>query len=174
MNSPKIHLLAIVLLVWMLPPGPRAAHAQEEDSGARLELVAVHIQPGEVAADTLCKLEVQVTNHGSQPADALGFDVSVAGTQLKIYKTQLFLDPIAAGETKTIQLFNFWSSEDGRGLPAKGALRVEVRLREALWVRLGEAGTGGSSGAVQQQTWESLGAVPGLPVSQEIEVKVKR
>lgn len=157
--------LRLTLLLVLLGTATALA-GQSEDADPGLELISVTVEPGAVRADTLCKLSVEVANRGQETADAFAFEVLVAGQQLAIYDGQLFLDPIPAGATRTLQLFNFWSNEEGRELPSAGALKVEVRLRAALWVRVEE-----QDGA---QVWTSEGPVEGLPVSGSASLDIER
>lgn len=142
------------------------AAASAQEPAAQLSLAKLSVEPKVIRAETLCKLSVEVTNTGSSTADAFAFDVLVGGEKLTVYESQLFLDPVKAGETRRLKLFNFWSSETGRELPAQGALTVEVRLREARWVRIEEVES--------EQVWTSLGSVEGLPQSASARVEIER
>lgn len=161
-------VLAVVVLFGVLSFAAARAEEPGESDVAGVELVSVSVEPSTVRADTLCKLSVELANRGSRTADAFAFDVVVAGQELVVYDSQLFLDPIPAGATRRLQLFNFWSNEEGRALPAEGDLTVEVKLREALWVRVEEDEAEGA------QVWTPEGPVGGLPLSKSVSLDVER
>jgi hypothetical protein len=164
-------VVALVAVGPLLDPTP--AHAQEEatdDEAAkpepRLALQSVEVLPETPGPETLCRLSVEIVNRAEQPATAFGFDVSVAGHPLPVYENQLFLKVVPPGETVELPLYNFWASETGRPAPADGKMPVEITLREARWVKVGEEeGT---------EVWELQGEVPGLPVSARTVVELKK
>jgi hypothetical protein len=120
-------------------------------------LEGVDVRPPRPGPDTLCQLRVRVKNGGSRKLSALGFEVKLNGQALPVYKSQLYLQTIAPGETAEVRLFNFWTTETGRSAPADGKLKVEVALKEAQWVEVKTEG-----GA---EVWKPVGPVEGLPVA---------
>ena len=154
--------LATSLLVSALALLPRlaadgAVHAQEEVGGTapQVTLAAVQVEPANPGPDTLCRLKVEIRNAGDQKASRFGFTVRVNGTELGPYKNQLFMFPVDAGATEELRLFNFWSTETGRSMPADGKLTVEVSLNEAAWMRIEMED--------DVEVWDPLGDVEGLP-----------
>ncbi len=129
--------------------------AQAPRSSSPLILEKVVVEPLDPGPGTLCRLRVNLRNRGRHTASRFHFRVQVADNALEVYEDQLFLQPIVAGESQEILLFNFWSSEAGRPFPATGPLTVEVSLEAASWVSV-ELGSDGESRHL-------IGAVPGLP-----------
>lgn len=125
---------------------------------------SVRIEPARPAADTLCKLFVEIANTGDEIATQLGFEVRLNGQPIDVYETQLYMFPVPAGETKELQLFNFWTTETGRPAPANGKLEVEVELLEARWVEISD-----QEGV---EVWDPIGPVPGLPSSAKLELEL--
>ncbi|MGD2115779.1 MAG: hypothetical protein PVG07_12040, partial [Acidobacteriota bacterium] len=137
----------------------------EVETESPLALRSVEILPEAPGPETLCRLSVEIVNRADEPVTAFGFDVTVAGHPLPVYENQLFLKVVPPGATVELALYNFWSSETGRPAPAGGEMPVQVTLREARWVKLGEEeGT---------EVWELQGEVPGLPVSARTVVELK-
>ena len=62
---------------------------------------------------------------------------------------------------------DFWTTETGRPAPADGKLRVTVTLRAAQWVGITTEDDG-------TEVWTLGEAVPGLPVTQELVVPLKK
>ena len=173
----RIQLVALLTLLALLPAA--AAHAQEDAEAqeppeareeakaeAPVALQSVEVLPEKPGAETLCRLSVEIVNRADRPVTAFGFDVTVAGHGLPVYENQLFLKVVPAGETVEHALYNFWTSETGRPAPADGKMPVEITLREARWVKVGEEdGT---------EVWELQDDVPGLPVSTRTVVELKK
>ena len=113
-----------------------ASAAQEP----KLEVVlsGFEVTPAAPGPETLCRLVVTVENKGSSAVYSFGFDVELNGRSLLVYEKQLFLQVIEAGEADEVALYNFWTSESGRPVPADGKIEVVVRLREARWVEVTE------------------------------------
>lgn len=130
-----------------------------------LALEAITVTPAKPAAETLCKLRVTIRNRGEKTASALRFSVEVAGRSLPVYDKQLFMEALPPGETTEVELYNFWTSETGRPVPADGKLPVEVALEEASWVSI-ETGEGG------EEVWTLLEPVGGLPVARTVTVSL--
>ena len=65
---------------------------------------------------------------------SFGFRVTVNGTDLHVYENQRYLEVLEPGETRTLDLYNFWSSETHRPPKKNGSLKVEVAVVEARWV----------------------------------------
>jgi hypothetical protein len=135
---------------------PAAAPAQAP-AASKLVLEAVEVEPAPAAPDTLCHLEVRIRNGGEAIASAFAFRVRLDEHELAVYRQQIFLDPIAPGETRSLRLYSFWTSETGRPAPASGQLTVEVSLHEARWMRPEKDPEG-------VLVWKDLGAVEGLPL----------
>lgn len=144
------------------PSAPAADAKAAEPPAAPLSIVALAITPDQPGPDTLCQLRVKLKNTGDQIASQLGFRVTVNGVELPVYRNQLFMQRVDPGKTVELRLYNFWSTETSRPVPADGKYRVEVTLREAQWYKIGDdAGT---------EVWDPLGAVPGLPQSATVSV----
>lgn len=173
----RFALLAAALL---LPVSLAGATAQDEpapspEPGAAaapkplltLESVDVRGPEGKpLGPESLARLTVKLTNRGEKIASALVFAVSVAGQELPVYRNQVFLKAIPAGETVELPLYNFWTGETGRPAPAGGKLTVEVTLREARWMEVSE-----EEGV---EVWTPVGPVEGLPSSASTTVELKR
>lgn len=157
--APALLLAALALAGAGL--GPAAGPALAQAGGAAsakpspVTLEAIDVRPPAPGPDTLCQLRVRVKNGGSRKVSALGFEVKLNGQALPVYKTQLYLQTVAPGETGEVRLFNFWTTESGRPAPADGKLKVEVALKEAQWVEVKTEG-----GA---EIWKPVGPVEGLP-----------
>jgi len=174
---------ALLLAAALALPAPASAAPQDEgkkqDSAAEatkaagtakaqapIAIEAVEVAPDAPGPETLCRLTVKLHNTGDRALTAFGFDVAVAGHPLPVYKNQLFLKEVGAGETVELPLYNFWTSETGRPAPADGKMAVEVTLREARWLK-----TGTEDGV---EVWELQDAVEGLPVSARTVVQLKK
>lgn len=157
-------LAVLAVLVFALPavaqppvgdsPPPEAA---ADAAPSPLAVAAVRVTPSPAAPDTLVRLSVDLENRGERPASLLGFAVALDGEPLPVYANQLYLHALPPGETTTLALYNFWTSETGRPAPADGELTVEVSLVEARWMTVGD-----EDGV---ETWTPGDAVPGLPVA---------
>lgn len=167
----------LVALVSLLPPAPAGAAQDEPAAGEPaaeaakplLTLESVEVRPPvagrTLGPETLARLTVKLANRGEKIASNLVFDVTVAGHELPVYRNQVFLKAVPAGETVELPLYNFWTSETGRAAPADGKLEVAVTLREARWVeRTEEEGV---------QVWTPVGEVAGLPSSASTVVELK-
>jgi hypothetical protein len=152
------------------PEEPRQSGAEDSPSAESAEspiaLQSVEVLPEKPGAETLCRLKVEIVNRADQPVTAFGFDVTVAGHPLPVYRNQLFLKVVPAGATVELPLYNFWTSETGRPAPAGDKMPVEITLREARWVKVGEE--------EDTEVWELQGEVPGLPVSARTVVELKK
>lgn len=140
--------------------------AQEESATPQVTIEKIDIEPSSPAADTLCHLSVTLKNHGTEIATQLDFKVSINGTELPVYRNQLFMFPVPAGETAELKLYNFWSTETSRPMPQDGKLKVDVTLAAAQWTKV--------SMQDDVEVWEPLGEVPGLPHSQSVTLEMKR
>ena len=146
--------------------------AQDEGSESPASLLTVEevtVEPASPAADTLCRLRIKLRNRGGQIASRLGFAVSLNGQDLGVYGNQLFMYPVAPGTTEEISLYNFWSTETSRAMPADGKLRVEVTLKEAIWTRV-EMETD-EEGEIE--VWTPIEPVEGLPVKAAVTLQMK-
>lgn len=163
-------LAATLLLCTLAPLSTAPAAGQEEApkqaAKPQISIDAVKVTPEKPGAETLCRLTVTLHNRGERAMTAFGFDVTVAGHPLPVYDNQLFLKVVPAGETVELALYNFWTSETGRPAPADGKMPVEVTLREARWVKVGD-----DKGV---EVWELQDAIQGLPVSVKTVVTLKK
>jgi len=112
--------------------------AQQSAAPAKVDppitIEAVLISPQAPGPDTLCKLAVRLKNRSARTVTAFGFEVKVNGHDLTIYGNQRYLEPIPPGETRELQLYNFWSTETDRPALKDGKVEVEVALAEARFV----------------------------------------
>lgn len=154
--------VSILGSVGLLALTPNASiTAQENAAPPPLIVESVRVEPARPAADTLCHLEVILHNRGDHTASQLDFRVVINGQQLPVYRNQLFMYPVAAGETATVQLYNFWSTETSRPMPTDGKLKVEVTLVEARWMDISVDDEG-------VEVWKPLGDVDGLPSRKQV------
>lgn len=160
---------ASLLPALVLCLGAFAAGAQEVKPEAEapppLAIEAVTVAPAAPGPDTLCRLSVEIGNGGDKIASRLHFGVEINGAPVPVYQSQLYLEPLPPGEVTQVALYNFWSTETGRPLPADGKLTVKVVLEEATWVeRRVEDGV---------EIWEPKGEVAGLPVERSVALAMK-
>ncbi len=164
-----VHLAAATTaaLALLLLPGALPAQEGEPEAPPPLSLEAVIVEPPDPGADTLCRLRVKLSNQGSEIASQLGFAVMINGQELPVYRNQLFMYPAEPGADTELSLYNFWSTETSRPMPASGKLELEVVLKEAQWMKIETDDEG-------VEVWTPLGAVPGLPVSKKITLEMKK
>jgi hypothetical protein len=156
----------VAVLATALVLGTGVLGAQEQTAPSpQITIEAVTIEPSSPAADTLCKLQVTLKNHGSEIASQLDFKVKINDQMLPVYRNQLFMFPLKAGETSDLKLYNFWSTETSRPMPKDGKLIVEVSLVAAQWTKV--------SMEEDVEVWQPLGEVEGLPHSQSVTLKMK-
>lgn len=141
----------------------RPAVAQETPS---ITVEAVTVEPASPGPDTLCKLTVKLANGGDRTASQLDFKVKINGQELPVYRNQLFMFPVPAGETVDIPLYNFWSTETSRPAPSGGKLDIEVTLAEAQWTEI----------KIEEdvEVWRPLGPVEGLPVAKTLTLSMSK
>lgn len=159
-----------LLVASLLAAGP--ATGQEEEAAAPtalLKIEAISVEPQSPAADTLCRLRVKISNAGEQIASRFGFSVTLNGQDLGVYGNQLFMFPVAPGTTEEISLYNFWTTETSRAMPADGKLRVEVALQEAVWTQM--AMETDEEGEIE--VWTPIGPVENLPVTAAVTLQMK-
>ncbi|MDH3253567.1 MAG: hypothetical protein OEM62_01135 [Acidobacteriota bacterium] len=158
--SPVLFLAAVFI--------PVLARAQDDSAAAepQLAIEAVIVEPEKPGADTLCRLRIRILNRGERIASQLGFTVTINGTDIPVYSNQLFMFPLDPGTTSELALFNFWTTETSRPMPADGKLRIEVALREAQWTKI--------EMVEEVETWTPLGPVTGLPVSAAVTLSMTR
>ena len=161
LKTPSIALLALTLLI------TASATAQDEAIAPALSIEEIVVQPASPGADTLCQLTVKLANAGDQIASQLGFSVKINGQELGVYSNQLFMFPLPAGESSELRLFNFWTTETSRAMPADGKLRLEVALEEAVWMRIEDDEEG-------VEVWTPLGEVPNLPAAASVTLEMKK
>lgn len=164
-------ILALAALCAAVPPAaaqdpPAAEKAPEKAAKAPLALEGLTVEPAKPGTETLCRLKVKIANHGEKIASAFAFTVEVAGHELPVYRNQVFMKPVPAGQTVELALYNFWTSETGRPAPTDGKLPVKVTLREARWTdRSEEKGV---------EVWKLGDPVPGLPVETSLTVPLAK
>ena len=146
-----------------------AAAAQEESPAPPLAIERITVEPESPAADTLCRLRVKIANAGERTASRFAFAVSLNGQDLGVYGNQVFMFPVGPGSSEEINLYNFWTTETSRSMPADGKLRVEVQLREAVWTQV----TTETDEEGEIEVWTPIGPVEGLPVKAEITLQMK-
>ena len=157
--------LALAIVATLVAP---ASHAQDEGEAAQplLTVESVIVEPSAPGPDTLCRLEVEVRNQGTEKASQLDFKVRINGQPLAVYRNQIFMYPIEPSETATLKLYNFWSTETSRPMPADAKLAVEVSLAEAQWMSItDEEGV---------EVWKPLGAVEGLPSTATVNLQMSK
>lgn len=156
---PAIGLAAVLAAV---------APAQEPAADApTVTLEGIVVEPAEPAADTLCKLKVKLRNRGTEIGSQLGFEVKINGQALPVYGNHLFLYPLEPGQETELQLYNFWSTETSRPMPADGKLKLDVTLTEARWFEVADDDEG-------VEVWTPIGPVEGLPSSQSVTLQMKK
>ncbi len=161
-RSLDISLLFATLAISSLMLG-RPATAQEPSS---ITVEAITVEPATPGPDTLCKLTVKLANGGDRTASQLDFKVKINDQELPVYKNQLFMFPLPAGETVEIPLYNFWSTETSRPPPSDGKLGIEVTLAAAQWMEIKtEDGV---------EVWRPLGSVEGLPISKTLALSMSQ
>lgn len=161
-RSLDISLLFATLAIGSLMLG-RPATAQEPSS---ITVEAITVEPASPGPDTLCKLTVKLANGGDRTASQLDFKVKINDQELPVYKNQLFMFPLPAGETVEIPLYNFWSTETSRPPPSDGKLGIEVTLAAAQWTEIKtEDGV---------EVWRPLGSVEGLPISKTLALSMSQ
>jgi hypothetical protein len=157
-------VLAAVLAVVTTSP----ASAQDEEAAApQLSIEQIVVEPGKPAADTLCRLSVKLGNAGEQTASQLAFQVKLNGQELGVYGNQLFMFAVEPGAENELRLYNFWTTETSRSMPANGKLEVEVTLTEARWMEIKTDDEG-------VEVWTPQGDVGGLPVSKKITLEMQK
>lgn len=164
MRSKSLPTLFLVVLLTLSPAVGQAQEGAEQSPQITIE--SISIEPSSPAADTLCKLKVTLQNHGTEIASQLDFKVKINDQDLPVYRNQIFMFPLAAGQTGEIKLYNFWSTETSRPMPKDGKLEVEVTLAAAQWTKV----------AMEEEVevWTPLGEVAGLPHSKSVTLDMKR
>ena len=163
--SARVALLAVACLLLAA-----AAPAQEDNQPAPpLSIEEITVEPETPGADTLCRLRVRIANAGEHIASRFAFAVSLNGQDLGVYGNQVFMFPVGPGASEEISLYNFWTTETSRGMPADGKLRVEVTLREAVWTQMSTE----TDEEGEIEVWTPIGPVEHLPAKAEITVQMK-
>lgn len=163
--SRPILIVNILAVAWILSslamPTPLAA--QDAPS---ITIDSLSVVPAAPGADTLCKLTVRLANAGDRTATQLDFKVEINGQELPVYRNQLFMFPVPAGESVDVPLYNFWSTESSRPLPPDGKLVIEVTLMAAQWTEI----------KVEEdvEVWRPLGPVEGLPTAKSLAVSMSK
>jgi hypothetical protein len=152
-RRPGRYLLALVLLT------ATGASAQSEESSS-LAIEQIVVEPAEPGPDTLCKLHVKIRNDGSEVASQFGFTVTINDQDLHVYGNQLFMYAVEPGSSLEIPLYNFWTTETSRPMPADGKLNLSISLDEAQWMKI--------EMVEEVETWTPLGSVEDLPVESAI------
>jgi len=164
MRSPPVprRVAALALLAAAIA----AAAPGQAPPASKLVLEAVEVEPATAAPDTLCHLRARIRNGGDAVASGFVFRVKLDDQELGVYRQQVFLDPIAPGETSSLRLYSFWTTETGRPAPASGRIAVELSLVEARWMRAEKDAEG-------VLVWQDLGAVEGLPLQARYTLELK-
>ena len=168
-TTPAVLRLGISLLVLAVLGvfGNAPALAQSDVvQPADRTITSFSVEPSNPGADTLCRLRVAIQNAGKETASQLAFRVEINGVDLTVYGNQLFMYPLPAGKTTEIDLYNFWTTETARPMPADGKLQIEVSLTEAQWMQI--------SMEDEVEVWQPLGPVNGLPINREISVSLEK
>lgn len=168
MRTRRTSHLGLSLLL-LLPA--TALFAQDAAPGPALTVDSIVVEPEHPGADTLCRLRVVLRNTGDKTASQLGFSVKLEEQDLTVYGNQLFMYPVEPGATAEIPLYNFWTTETSRpALPADGKMTVTVTLQEAQWMDISTVEEDGEP----VEVWKPLGAVPGLPSGNSIELELAK
>ena len=163
----KVLVLFIAAGVLATGGGPAIAQDEPPAEAPPLSIEEVIVEPGKPKADTLCRLRVQLKNDDEERiASQFAFAVEINGQQLPVYSNQLFMFPLQPAGTSELALYNFWSNETSRPVPADGKLVLKVTLREAQWMEIKD-----EDGV---ETWTPKGEVPGLPVSKSLTIQMDR
>jgi len=163
--KPKL-VPAVIVAVLILGTAAYLPAQDEAAATPKITIEAITIEPSAPAADTLCKLQVTLKNHGTETASQLDFKVKINDQMLPVYRNQLFMFPLAAGATADLKLYNFWSTETSRPMPKDGKLNIEVSLVGAQWTKV--------SMEEDTEVWQPLGEVEGLPHTQSVTLDMKR
>jgi len=161
--------ITCLLAASLLLVGPAAAQEEGATAAAALKIEEISVEPANPAAETLCQLRVKISNAGERIASRLGFAVSLNGQDLGVYGNQIFMFPVAPGTTEEVSLYNFWTTETSRAMPADGKLRVEVKLKEAVWTQV--ATETDEEGEIE--VWTPIGPVENLPVKASVTLQMK-
>ncbi|HVR28801.1 MAG TPA: CARDB domain-containing protein [Thermoanaerobaculia bacterium] len=156
-------ILSLVVVTLALYPG-RSLRGQEQERPAPLRVERITVAPASPGVDTLCRLTAAIRNEGEVAASQLAFTVRLNGEPLAVYESQLYYQALPPGETSEVRLYNFWTTETGRGRPADGKLVVEVVLEQARWMKIERDG--------DTETWTPVGEVSGLPSRAEIALQL--
>jgi hypothetical protein len=140
--------------------------AQEAAATPQVTLESIRVDPPAPAADTLCKLTVGIRNAGDRTVSQFGFSVRINDAELPVYVNQLFMYPIEPGASLEIPLYNFWSTETSRPVPANGKLELVVTLREAEWMRIEMED--------DVEVWTPLGTVEHLPSTRSVTLEMPK
>ncbi|MDH3744827.1 MAG: hypothetical protein OES47_06980 [Acidobacteriota bacterium] len=174
MRSPYAPRLVMVLAAMLLcaPMAEPVGLAQDGEEEKPVKIKSITVTPSKPGPDTLCRLEVELQNQGGEIASQLAFGVKLNGQELAVYGNQIFMLPVPPKGEATIALFNFWTTESSRSMPADAKMRVEVELREAQWMSVTMESEEGETEKVE--TWRPLGAVNGLPVSASVILEMSK
>lgn len=155
----------LLAVAWILSSLPIATPLAAQDAPS-ITIESVSVVPAAPGPDTLCKLTVRLANAGDRTASQLDFKVEINGQELPVYRNQLFMFPVPAGESVDVPLYNFWSTETSRPLPPDGKLDIEVTLLGAQWTEI----------KVEEdvEVWQPLGPVEGLPTTQSLAVSMSQ
>ena len=164
---PFVRAASSVALVFVLGVQPgRAQPEGAEPPPSPLTLESVAVTPEKPGPGTLVQLRVGVANQGEKIASQLAFRVTVNGQDLPVYANQIFMQALPPGETSEVRLYNFWTTETFRPLPADKKLHLEVSLVEAHWYRIEDVEEEGET----IEEWTPLEPVPGLPATRSLDL----
>ena len=164
---PVRRTLLVLAAVVALGVSPAAWAQAEEAATPPLSIDEIVVEPSKPAADTLVRLSVKLGNTGQQAASQLAFQVKLNGQDLGVYSNQLFMFAVEPGSDNELRLYNFWTTESSRSMPANGKLKIDITLTEARWmeIKTDEEGV---------EVWTPQGDVEGLPVSKSITLDMQK
>ena len=169
MRRSRLHPPLLGLAVALLLAGSVGGQEEKTAKEPLLTVTGISVEPERPAADTLCRLRVRLTNAGDEIASRLGFAVSLNGQDLGVYGNQIFMQPIEPGTSEEVSLYNFWTTETSRAMPADGKLRVEVTLEEAVWTSVSTE----TDEEGEIEVWTPIGPVEDLPSTSSITLEMK-
>ncbi len=160
---------ALLAILWTVFAAPVPAQP-----ASPLQIASITVTPAKPGPDTLCQLKIELANSGDKIASQLAFAVRLNGQNLGVYGNQVFMVPVPPKGKETVELFNFWTTETSRSMPADAKMKVEVELLEAEWMSITTEREGEGEGAREVETWRPLGAVEALPVTRSVTLEMTR
>lgn len=169
--SSRVFSACLGLALLLAGPAPAQETTEPEpEAPSPLALEGIEVDPAAPGPGTLVQLRARVVNRGQRPASQLGFQVTIDGDPLPVYRNQIFMQALPPGETSVVRLYNFWTTETFRPMPKDGKLNLEVTLQEAHWYRIEDVEEEGET----IEEWSPLEPVPGLPSSRSLVLDLKK